>query len=35
MITGFDVVVNSEIIIWKDCLVAFRGTVLILIGNAA
>jgi hypothetical protein len=35
MINDFDSVVNGGIIIWKDNLVAFRETVLILIKRAA
>lgn len=35
MINDFDIVVNGEVIIWKDNLVAFRGMVLILIKRAA
>jgi hypothetical protein len=35
MINGFGIVVNGEIIIWKDNLVAFREMVLILIRRAA
>jgi hypothetical protein len=35
MTNGFGIVVDREIIIWKDNLVQFRGTVLILIKRAA
>lgn len=35
LMNDFDRVVNGEIIIWEDNLVAFRGTVLILIKRSA